>query len=225
METRTLFDDFFPSHFGNPTRHVEYILAEKIKSQYPQHQHLVVMDQDSSFAVPAYLKHLGIASKVTEKHRTHYFDYSKDKVASGLKVGLIEFIWKGTDFLVYKFSWPDPAFGTQVMFVLIFQGKGETKAEKETIGEELLSESYKWGMGLDKEMYVFVDGRWIKDKKLWESIQMSQWDNLVLDKEFVAGLKRDTETFFSSRQIYQSLEIPWKRGILLLGEVLCLLLF
>jgi len=75
-------------------------------------------------------------------------------------------------------------------------------------------------MGVDKEIWLFADGCWKKDKKLWESIQMSQWDDLVLDQSFVFGLKRDTETFFSSKDIYESLGITWKRGLLLLGKSL-----
>ncbi|KAF8515179.1 P-loop containing nucleoside triphosphate hydrolase protein [Gautieria morchelliformis] len=155
--------------------------------------------------------------KVTEKHRVHQFDHARDKLIGNLKVGFSEFSWAGTDFLVYKVTWSDPAIGLQVMYIVLFKADGKDNAERDKVGEELITAAYRWNLGTKDEIYVFSDGHWSKDKKLWNAIQLAQWDNLVLDQEFIAGLKRDTDTFFSSREIYESLEIPWKRGLLLLG--------
>ena len=42
-------------------------------------------------------------------------------------------------------------------------------------------------------------------------------DEVVLEERFKEGLRRDTKTFFASKDAYESLQITWKRGILLLG--------
>jgi len=120
---------------------------------------------------------------------------------------------------LYKFSWPSEFRGAHTLHIMLFEwnGPGQTKQEKEKIGEDLLADAYKWALGVNKEIWMFSNGCWKKDKKLWEAIQQSQWDDLVLDRGFIEGLKRDTETFFESKGIYESLGITWKRGLLLLG--------
>ena len=76
---------------------------------------------------------------------------------------------------------------------------------------------YQWAHSLKEELWVFEGGCWSKNKQLYKAVQAANWDDIVLDNKFKEGLKRDTETFFSSKEIYRSLSITWKRGILLLG--------
>ncbi|EKM51043.1 uncharacterized protein PHACADRAFT_262991, partial [Phanerochaete carnosa HHB-10118-sp] len=60
-------------------------------------------------------------------------------------------------------------------------------------------------------------GEWGKNKQLYKAVQSANWDDVVLDDKFKDGLRRDTKTFFESKEAYVSLNITWKRGILLLG--------
>ncbi|KAF8530039.1 P-loop containing nucleoside triphosphate hydrolase protein [Hysterangium stoloniferum] len=176
-------------------------------------QHIV---SNACIPLSAYLKAQGVPTKLKDELRTYHFDHHEDKVASSVKIGLSEFKWSDVDFIVYKITWSD-ALGSHFIYVLVFRGDGEDDSEKRKIGEDLLNCAYKWNVGLKDEIFVFSDGHWMKDKNLWTSIQAANWDSLVLDTNFIAGLKRDTETFFSSREVYKSLGIPWKRGLLLLG--------
>lgn len=178
-------------------------------------QHIVLLD--ACFPLPLFLQSENVNVKLTNKHGVHYFDYPQDKLIFTLKTGVTEFNYSGTDFIVYKFTWSDATTGIQTMYVILFHGSGKDDTEKTKVGENLIATAYKWNLALKEEMWMFSDGHWSKDKKLWDSIQLASWDNLVLDPEFVVGLRRDTETFFSSQEIYESLGIPWKRGLLLLG--------
>jgi hypothetical protein len=216
-QSQFLLDNFLPSHLGSPGQSIEFIVAQKFKAAHAELHHIVVLD--ATFPLSAFLKSQNVEVKVTEKYRSHHFDHSRDKLVGNLKVGFSEFSWAGTDFLVYKVTWSDPVLGLQIMYIVMFKAEGNDNAERDKVGEELITAAYKWNLGTKDEIYVFSDGHWSKDKKLWKAIQLAQWDNLVLDEEFVVGLKRDTDTFFSSREIYESLEIPWKRGLLLLGNV------
>ncbi|KIJ31462.1 hypothetical protein M422DRAFT_185921 [Sphaerobolus stellatus SS14] len=214
-ETKTLFDDFFPSQFSQGNSHAEFAISQKIKDLYPQHQHIILLSEINYF-LSGYLKSEGITLKSTEKHSVH--DYSHDEgVKKKTEIGLLEFAWNNTDFMLHRFSWPNE-LGGSILYVLVFKGQGNTEAEQLKIGEELLRTIYQWGdKNADEEIFVFVDGTWTKDVKLKEATQTAKWENLVLEEEFISNLKRDTETFFSGQDIYSSLEIPWKRGILLLG--------
>ncbi|EJC98776.1 P-loop containing nucleoside triphosphate hydrolase protein [Fomitiporia mediterranea MF3/22] len=84
-------------------------------------------------------------------------------------------------------------------------------------GHNLISEVYRWAGALKDEMWVFQDGGWSKDKPLWGAIRDATWDEIVLETEFLEGLRRDTQTFFANRKIYKNLGVVWKRGLLLLG--------
>ena len=212
----SLLDSFLPEHFGSRGQSIEFVVAQKFKEAHADMQHITVLDKN--FPLAAFLKAHSVDVKVTEKHRTYQFDPMQNKLIGRLKMGMSDFSWEGTDFIVYKVTWSDSTLGPQAMYMLFFEANGANKAEKDAVGEELLTAAYKWDQGLKEEIYVFDAGHWSKDKKLWKAIQTAQRENLVLDNEFVSDLKRDTETFFSSREIYDSLEIPWKRGLILLGK-------
>jgi len=210
------FKDYLPSHFNASNKHSTYILAGKIKALYPEHQHMIVLD--NAFPLSSYLIAQEISYKVNDEFLIHSFNQALNKIVPSVKIGVVQFTRKEVDFILYKVVCPDDRMGSITMNVLIFPGEGQTREEREKIGEELLTAAYKWNLDVVEEMWIFADGCWKKDKKLWDAIQLSTWDDLVLDPEFSSGLKRDTETFFSSKDIYESLGITWKRGLLLLGE-------
>lgn len=216
-QSQFLLDKFLPEHLGTPGQSVEFIVAKKIKDAHSDMQHIVILDL--KFPLAPYLKAENIDVKVTDAHRVHYFDNFANNLVSTLKTGLSKFTWKGTDFIVYKVTWCDAVVGMQVIYIVLFRADGKDKAERDKVGEELITAAYRWDLALKEEIYVYSDGHWSKDEKLWQAIQIAEWDNLILQDEFVAGLKRDTATFFSSRKIYDALDIPWKRGLLLLGIV------
>jgi hypothetical protein len=213
-ELTRILDTIVPDHFRSPIDHTEYTLVRSIIQLHPGMQHIVSTE---NIPLSGYLKAQGVPTKLTDQLRSYHFDHLKDEVTSSVKIGLSEFQWSDVDFIVYKFTWSDVA-GLHVMYILLFHGVGEDDTKKRKVGEDLLNCAYKWNLGLKDEIFVFSDGQWFKDKNLWSSIQSANWDSLVLDADFKAGLKRDTETFFSSREIYSSLGIPWKRGLLLLGR-------
>lgn len=68
-----------------------------------------------------------------------------------------------------------------------------------------------------QEVYVFEEGYWSKSHELFENIQKSSLDTLVLAPGLKEELRRDATTFFSSEERYASHDIPWKRGLLLTG--------
>lgn len=133
---------------------------------------------------------------------------------STLQSGLLEFKWEDTSFLVYKFAWVSNIGQKKALYDFVFGTKSSerTDGEEPSDGEKLVTEIYRWQTSLKDEMWVFQDGAWQKDKEMWKSIQACSWDDIVLERQFQQGLVRDTETFFSSKDIYQSLGITWKRG-------------
>lgn len=146
----------------------------------------------------------------------------KGELVPHLLTGALRFKYEGTDFLVYKVSWHRPHYQVSLFDIVFEDPIGlSTSANGEqaltSAGHSLISDVYRWAGALKDEMWVFQDGRWSKDKALWGAIRSASWDDIILEPEFLEGLRRDTKTFFENRQIYQELGVVWKRGLLLLG--------
>ena len=149
----------------------------------------------------------------------------KGELLSRFKTGTMKFSYHGTEFLVYKVSWNAGYRGEITLIDLVFEDLANTppSAEKHgqvdttSVGHKLVSEVFRWTKALKNEMWVFQNGMWSKDKALWSAIRGASWDNIVLEDEFLEGLRRDTRTFFENRKIYKDLGVVWKRGLLLLG--------
>ncbi len=84
------------------------------------------------------------------------------------------------------------------------------------ITEQFFLEVCKWNSEVRGEILVF-NGCWSKDEHLYESIQGSTLDNLILEGNLKQQIAEDFASFFASKETYDRYGIPWKRGVLLLG--------
>lgn len=58
-----------------------------------------------------------------------------------------------------------------------------------------------------------------KSKSLFRSVdQTGNWDDIILDETLKRDLREDVIGFFSKESLYKGLAVPWKRGIILMGE-------
>ena len=64
---------------------------------------------------------------------------------------------------------------------------------------------------------MFNQGYWYKDPVLYKSIRKSSWSDVILDEERKSTLIADVDRFFDSRDTYQKLRVPWKRGLIFYG--------
>ena len=70
---------------------------------------------------------------------------------------------------------------------------------------------------LTGEVLVFDDGYFRGSPGLHDQIGPSTAANLVLPPRFKADLFADVDRFFASKSAYDRMNVPWKRGLLLLG--------
>lgn len=61
---------------------------------------------------------------------------------------------------------------------------------------------------LDQVVWVY-DGYWYQDKKLFQQVQKATWDKVILDENMKTELTEVSEKFFSSRDVYDDLGVPW----------------
>lgn len=211
-----VYSDILDTLFSEPLPHASLSLIKHIRTLHPNSQFVpTVVSEAEEFPLAEYLakvlhvepiidsaqSYIGYDYDGSKKHRSTYPD---------VIAGIVTFPYKGVDFKAYKASWQQ-GWQTFWFYGLIYDGPDDT------LGQELMTGVYRYANDLKEEIWVYDNEYWSKNKELYKSIKSAKWDDVVLKEEFKEGLRRDTETFFQSREIYQSLGITWKRGILLLG--------
>jgi SpoVK/Ycf46/Vps4 family AAA+-type ATPase len=83
--------------------------------------------------------------------------------------------------------------------------------------DELIVAASKHGQELHNEVWVFDGGYWQKSGELWQSVQHSKWEDVILEEGMKKAIIDDVENFFGSRDTYAKLKVPWKRGIIYYG--------
>lgn len=76
--------------------------------------------------------------------------------------------------------------------------------------QELILAACAWSIELHNEILVFQGSEWVKDHKLWQSVQKADWKDVILDEKMKKSVISDFESFFSSKQTYADLGVPWK---------------
>ena len=122
------------------------------------------------------------------------------------------YTWMGNEFILYYIDGRD---GTDGFFPPVVNqylvGCDRVTADALTLvaGEYTVS--------LHNEIWIFDRGFWQKDRALWQSIQKSWWEDVILDKDMKESLRDDVQRFFSAREQYEELGVPWKRGVIFHG--------
>lgn len=92
-----------------------------------------------------------------------------------------------------------------------------SSSEDDSAANALVMAAGQYGTQLHNEVWVFNRGYWQKDRALWESVQKSHWDDVILDGSMKKQIVDDVQRFFDSRDNYSRLKVPWKRGIIYYG--------
>jgi len=118
--------------------------------------------------------------------------------------------WDNDDFLLYVVQYPSGFRGHVTQHYLLHEGP-------EDRCKALLVAASDWNKLLHKEILVYDHGCWQKNHGLWVEVQKSNWDDVILKPKFRDALRKDVNGFYDAQNLYKTLAIPWKRGIILLG--------
>jgi transitional endoplasmic reticulum ATPase len=119
--------------------------------------------------------------------------------------------WKGFELIMYTVdgrdgtgAWPD----VRNSYLLT------TDTRK---AEALIVAAGQWSGELHDEVWVWDRGHWEKSAELYRNIMKASWDAVILDEDMKKAIIRDHLSFFSSRDTYDELRVPWKRGLIYYG--------
>ncbi|HKQ73225.1 MAG TPA: ATP-binding protein [Blastocatellia bacterium] len=90
-------------------------------------------------------------------------------------------------------------------------------ADSREVAEAFYRAVCEWDHEVRQEILVFENGYWVKSQELYQTIRAASFDNLILPAQLKEQLREDLSRFFSAREMYEELNIPWKRGALLIG--------
>ncbi|KAK4575145.1 hypothetical protein LTR86_000997 [Recurvomyces mirabilis] len=219
----------FKTHCSGTRTNTELAVLESLRSIHPD-KHITVPSLPQvdllGFAKAGHAKaHLCTADH--SYHITRLYSPPRTRMTSGagkldesVDFGLYNYNWQNQDFLLYRIVWPDPFDGTQTFHCLLTD-KVEGSSRHSDITDSLIIACGKWTGELHEEIYVFDAGRWIKNEKLWQAVQTSSWDDVILDPLMKDTLIGDVHSFFDSRIVYEEYSVPWKRGIIMHGPPGC----
>ena len=60
-------------------------------------------------------------------------------------------------------------------------------------------------------------GGWADDPKMDAEIARVSWEDIVLAPALLTDIRRNIDLFFAQKAVFESLRLPWRRGILLVG--------
>lgn len=142
------------------------------------------------------------------------------KLGESISFGLYDYKWKQHNLKIYYITY-NTNCGTFPMYYILTPKDQMNGNEHSPVADELIKAAGTWSSQPHEEIYVFDGGSWQKNHKLWEAVQGSSWDDVILDPAMKDTLIKDVEGFFDSRAIYEEYSVPWKRGIILHGTPGC----
>lgn len=202
----------FVDHNSAPAINCDLVLRDAIKKHYPHLNMTVCIDHNCdilSYAAlgkvnlkPNTQKDLSFLTQTVFFQPLHRSD-GPGTVQPTLDFGCFDvFTSSGHKFIHYYARYTED---WQLKVANYFLHDQQSKAAV----QELILAACSWNVELHDEILVF-QGDWLKDHKLWESVQKANWEDVILDEKMKKDVISDFESFFASKKTYGDLGVPWK---------------
>ncbi|KAH9216303.1 P-loop containing nucleoside triphosphate hydrolase protein [Leptodontidium sp. 2 PMI_412] len=214
--------DGLKQHFGAQRTGTELMMFEHIRKAHPDF-HVTCSDPTKcdlvGYAMAGHAKITKDGGELFDVTRSYVAPVPRREGTGKLKdqnrFSRWKLTWKDAEYIIYEVKWAEYMSPFRVYYVLSPRKQGDAQTSAAT--DELLFAVGAWTTELHKEIYVFDDAHWSKDKELWASVQGASWDEVILNPVMKANLIEDVQGFFDNKSLYKSLAVPWKRGLILHG--------
>jgi hypothetical protein len=205
--------EFISEALRQPSDYVTYFAGVKLVEMYPGAA--IIENESLSFDLSEYAE-AGLCSIWTHEvvhcqSNTHWRGVKKG-FEREIENGWFSVLWSdgGKDYFidVVCLTWNDVGCETTRHWII---------AETGEVAENFLRAVCAYCDEVHSEILVYEDGYWTKDDKLFTSIKIATFENLILPPQLKLELRDDFHRFFASREIYRKYGIPWKRGALFIG--------
>ncbi|UJO16064.1 hypothetical protein CLAFUW4_10132 [Fulvia fulva] len=128
------------------------------------------------------------------------------QLAEAVHFAKYHYKWGNEDFILYTVG--------GVQYVL-----KERKWQEHPLGPSKVTDALITAIGqyiLSDVVWVF-DSYWYQSKPLFQEIKKASWDKVILDEKMKKELVSVASKFFDSKDVYDDLGVPWKRGLIFHG--------
>jgi transitional endoplasmic reticulum ATPase len=204
----------------------DVVLIEALRKQYP-HLELVVVPVGQinllAYAAAGHAKANPLEDAVKDpvygvgvKMRSYVppyrrFDGGPGAFVENVLFGKFLYKWKDSEAILYVADGRDGSMAYPSVRNHYILTPNEHKVDA------LIKDAAIWGAQLHNEVWVFDSGYWQKSAELYNSVQKSEWSNVILDEDMKKALIADATNFFDGQQTYKDLKVPWKRGVIYYG--------
>jgi hypothetical protein len=197
----------------NPSTAIPYAGLTAIKQQFPHSFLLETNEANFDWQRYALAGHCVCTPKEDPFEEAAFSWWQiKDLPTRTVRSGLFDVRWEGNSFSLLQIQYETPqviSCGVSTWCWVV--------AETESLAQNFFAAVCRWSTVIREEVYVYQEGAWTKDAELYQSIQSSRLDNLILPPGLKEAIRDDAAHFFASRKRYARYNIPWKRGLILIG--------
>jgi len=129
--------------------------------------------------------------------------------------GCYDYVFKGHQFLLYVAKGNDGPFASISYSYILAEDL--TKSAAQVKVDDLIKTATKWGLELHNEVLVFDQGWWQPNADLWQNVQKSNWEDVILEQDKKEAIIEDVIGFFDAEERYAEFGVPWKRGVIFYG--------
>ncbi|KAK0936319.1 hypothetical protein LTR29_012081 [Friedmanniomyces endolithicus] len=133
---------------------------------------------------------------------------NRGTLAESVHFAKFQYVWRGEGFILFTVG--------SMQYVLAERREGEDEYGPSGVTDELIQTVGDWLLSDQEVVWVF-DGYWQRSKQLYLEVMKATWEKVILDEAVKKDLTSVTNKFFSSKQVYEDLGVPWKRGLLFHG--------
>lgn len=171
-----------------------------------------ILSTEDQYFKPWYANDLwsatGISGQDFATYLSTYWHVRREKVVEGIYNGWIKARWRDHELLLLAIG-QKGSFCRNIHWFVVADSESEAKG--------FFEEVCRFHSTVKHEVLVFEEGYWQSDGELYESIQSTKLEDLILQGELLEEIESDVRRFFEQRETFLQYRIPWKRGFIFLG--------
>jgi len=202
-------ENFIKEALHKPNDYTAYHVGRKLAELNPEKK--IVAGNSWYFDLDAFVNdgHCSVVEQksVYKQVRTDW-EGTGQKLKHWIENSWLNVLWKGNLMDVVLITWAESSCRRRHHWIVA--------AEKQ-IAEDFYRSVCEWSCEVRGEILVYHDGYFRKEKRLLNSIKSATFENLILPESLKQQIQNDFQQFFSSREVYERYQIPWRRGAIFIG--------
>lgn len=196
--------DIFSSNPPNPALAIEHALVANAA------EHIVVGTQSLDHEQYERLQYC--TAEMQKEPRPILARYwgaeDADELFDSVEQAFWKIRWNDARLYVLQASW-STACGVEERKWVIAESRG--------VADEFILDVARKTNDPGEAILVFRNGYWSRSSQLYQAVQKSSFDDLILDDSVKSAIRTDFQQFLGARDQYSDLGLAWRRGALLIG--------